>query len=70
MKRDDEVDHQPIHDPNINDTDRANMRAERAERAEARLKQQEPPKKTKKRVNNSTPLKGPNSENLMRWTAG
>ena len=47
---------------------RAKIRADRAAAAEARLKKAGgPPKKPKK---TDTPLRGPNTQNTMRWTSG
>merc|ERR1711957_1058099 len=54
--------HQPMNDPTLNDADRAKMRAERAEKAESRLKAHQFPKKKKRSGNTSTPLRGPNPE--------
>lgn len=64
----------PIVDTNLTEEERLRIRAERAAAAEARLKKIGNDKKNKstagKRNNNSSPLRGPNSEPLMRWTAG
>lgn len=55
-------------DPNLTDEERANLRANRAAAAEARLKKQQVGKgKSKTR---SKPLRDDNSAPLMRWTAG
>jgi hypothetical protein len=62
---------EPAMDPNLNDDERAKIRADRAAAAEARLKKLGGGGKKKKSTANANnqPLKGPNSENLMRWNA-
>lgn len=57
-----------ITNTNLNDGDRAELRAQRAAAAEARMKKQgiKPGKKPKKQT--GEPLRGPNSQPLMRWT--
>jgi len=59
------------YDPNLTEDDRERIRAERAAAAEARLKKQTGgvTAKQKKSTTETQPLKGPNSEPLMRWTA-
>lgn len=54
---------EPIHNPNLTDTDREQQRADRLAAVEARMKGKQPkkPKKT------SEPLRGPNSKNTMQW---
>ena len=61
---------QPSVDPNLDEAQRKKIRADRAVAAEARLKKQKIPgqKKTKKKAAGE-PLRGPNSEPLMRWTS-
>jgi hypothetical protein len=58
---------EPIYDPSLTDEQREKIRADRAAAAEARLKKAaaKPVKKSK----DSSPLRGPNSQPLMRWTA-
>ena len=57
----------PAVDPNVSSADRDRIRAERAAAAEARLKATGvDPKKKKKKTND--PIRGPNSEPLMRWS--
>ena len=59
----------PLHDPNLSDDLRTKRREDRLAAAEARMsKQSSPPKKNK--TDNNAPLRGPNSEPLMRWNAG
>jgi hypothetical protein len=63
----------PVYDGKLTEEERAKIRADRAAAAEARLKKQggttaSPSKK--KAGSNSAPLKGPNSQPTMRWTAG
>ena len=69
MKRQDDDIPDPVYDFNLSDEQRAKLRADRAAAAEARLKKQTGGKKPKK-TEAPAPLKGPNSEPLMRWTAG
>mmetsp|Transcript_19932 Transcript_19932/g.57757 ORF Transcript_19932/g.57757 Transcript_19932/m.57757 type:complete len:124 (-) Transcript_19932:622-993(-) len=70
IQRGDEVP-EPAYDPNLDDEQRAKIRADRAAAAEARLKKQggNPGKKKKKKATNDAPLRGPNSKPLMTWTA-
>lgn len=70
MQRDDTALQQPaVYDSNLTDEERAKIRADRAAAAEARLKKQGGlPKKPKKK--SDAPLTGPNSQPVMRWTAG
>lgn len=57
-------------DPSLTDADREKIRADRAAAAEARMKKQGlNPKQKKKPSNSGEPLRGPNSEPLMRWNA-
>lgn len=60
----------PIVDSNLNDNDRAMIRAERAKAAEERAKKAGHKPQKKKKVDPSEPLRGPNSVNMMRWTSG
>uniref|UniRef100_A0A7S4T8J6 Uncharacterized protein n=1 Tax=Ditylum brightwellii TaxID=49249 RepID=A0A7S4T8J6_9STRA len=69
IRRDDDTP-APTHDPNLNDDERARLRADRAKAAEARLKKQTGGTKKKKPNPDAEPLRGPNSQPLMRWTAG
>ena len=59
----------PRHDPGLTDDDREKQRSARLAAAEARQQKQGAPPK-KKKVNSDAPLTGPNSQPLMRWTAG
>jgi hypothetical protein len=63
---------QPIYtDANLTDEERAKIRAERLAAVEARMtKQEKQAMKQKKKPTNDEPLRGPNSQNTMRWTAG
>ena len=70
MKRQDDAIPQPIYDSNLTSEDRDEQRAARVKAAEQRMKKagvSQPKKKNK--VDPSEPLRGPNSQNLMRWTA-
>mmetsp|Transcript_324 Transcript_324/g.506 ORF Transcript_324/g.506 Transcript_324/m.506 type:complete len:119 (-) Transcript_324:231-587(-) len=58
----------PIVDPNLDDDIRDLRRAEAARAAEERAKKLGGTK-PKKKPKNQEPLRGPNSEPLMRWTA-
>jgi hypothetical protein len=61
---------QPTYDPNVSDADRDRIRAERAAAAEARLKAMGGGDKKKKKAkkSDSSSLRGPNTEPLMRWS--
>jgi hypothetical protein len=59
----------PIHNPELTDEEREQLRADRAAAAEARLKKQGGKTKKKKKSNGGE-LVGPNSKPAMRWTAG
>lgn len=59
----------PRQDPNMTDEERAKQRFDRLAAAEARQKKQGGPPK-KKKANTDAPLTGPNTQPLMRWTAG
>jgi len=67
MDRQDDVP-DPVYNPNLDDAERAKIRADRAAAAEARLKKNSGGKKPKKTT--APPLTGPNSKPLMQWTAG
>ena len=56
----------PVVDDNLTEEERAKIRADRAKAAEARLKQVTG-KKKKKKTTDAAPLRGPNTEPLMRW---
>jgi len=61
---------EPIINPNLTDAEREKLRSERAAAAEARMKKQGlNPKQKKKPSTKGEPLRGPNSEPLMRWNA-
>lgn len=62
---------QPYTDERLTDEDRARIREERLAAAEGRLtKQEKKAMAQKKKPTNDEPLRGPNSQNTMRWTAG
>jgi hypothetical protein len=67
-RQDDEEIPKPTYNPDLTDAERAQIRADRAAAAEARLKKQGGGKKPKK--TSAPPLQGPNSQPLMKWTAG
>jgi hypothetical protein len=58
----------PALDPSLSEDERAQIRADRAAAAEARLKKMGGTTKKKKKVNSDAPLVGPNSQSAMRWT--
>ena len=60
----------PAVDPDLDEADRGRIRAERAAAAEKRLKAAGGDKKKKKKKKDSSPLRGPNSTNLMQWNVG
>ncbi len=61
----------PYTDAKITEEERAKIREERLAAAEGRLtKEERNAMKKKKTKHNDTPLRGPNSQNTMRWTAG
>ena len=69
MAREEEIP-QPVYDPNLTAADRAKQREHQLAAAEARMKATQPNKKKKKPADsNAAPLRGPNSEPLMRWTS-
>lgn len=59
----------PVVDPHLDDGDREQIRAARAKAAEARAKKAGHKPQKKKKADPSEPLRGPNSQNMMRWTA-
>jgi hypothetical protein len=59
----------PRHDPKLTNVDRDQQRVSRLAAAEARQKKQGGAPK-KKKENKGAPLRGPNSQPLMQWTAG
>ncbi len=63
---------QPYTDKLLTDQDRARIREERLAAAEARLSKDTKKEMTtkKKKPSSDEPLRGPNSQNTMRWTAG
>jgi hypothetical protein len=62
---------QPYTDERLTDEERAKIREERLAAAEARMtKQEKQAMKQKKKSTSDEPLRGPNSKNMMRWTAG
>jgi len=61
---------EPIVDPNLDDAARAQIRAERAAAAEARLKRLTGNGKKKLPNPDAQPLRGPNNQPLMTWSVG
>ena len=60
---------EPYTDADLTNDERAQIREERVAAAEGRLtKQQKKEMKQKKKTSNE-PLRGPNSQNTMRWTS-
>lgn len=64
--------YEPYTDKRLTDEERAKIREERLAAAEGRLtKDQKKQMKTKKKKPDSEePLRGPNTQNNLRWTAG
>ena len=61
----------PYTDVHLTEYEREKIREERLAAAEGRLtKQERNAMKQKKTSNSDSPLRGPNSQNTMRWTAG
>lgn len=61
---------EPYVDDQLTDEERANIREERLAAVEGRLtKQEKKAMKTKKKSTSDEPLRGPNSQNTMRWNA-
>ncbi|GMH76629.1 hypothetical protein TrVE_jg5787 [Triparma verrucosa] len=58
----------PIVNPNLDQSDRDRIRAERAAAAEKRLKDAGGDVKKKKKKKDTSPLRNPNAEPLMRWS--
>ena len=54
--------------PNLDQSDRDRIRAERAAAAEKRLKDAGGDVKKKKKKKDTSPLRNPNAEPLMRWS--
>ena len=62
---------EPYTDTRLTDEERENIRKERLAAAESRLtKQEKKAMKQKKKDTSNEPLRGPNSQNTMRWTSG
>jgi len=63
---------EPYTDQRLTEEERAKLREERLAAAEGRLSKDEKKqmKTKKKKANSDEPLRGPNSQNTMRWTAG
>ena len=62
---------EPRKDDRLTDEDRARIREERLAAAEGRMTAQEKKAmRQKKKPAGDAPLRGPNSANTMRWTAG
>ncbi|KAL7508865.1 hypothetical protein ACHAXN_005936 [Cyclotella atomus] len=62
--------HEPYTDATLNDGERARLREERLAAAEARMSKEEKKQMNQKKKKSDAPLRGPNSQNTMRWTAG
>ena len=60
----------PTIDKNMTEEEREKIRAERVAAAEARIKRQGGNPKPKKKDTSGQPLRGPNTQNTMTWTAG
>ena len=60
----------PTYNDNISPDEREQQRRERAAAAEKRAKQMGGTAKPKKKDTSGQPLRGPNTQNTMRWTAG
>ncbi len=61
----------PYTDERLTDEEREKIREERLAAAEARMtKQDKLAMKQKNKTTSNEPLRGPNSQNTMRWTAG
>ena len=58
---------EPVYNPNLTNDDREAARRRQLEAAEARMKAQQPKTKKKKGSSSGEPLRGPNSEPLMKW---
>jgi hypothetical protein len=61
---------EPIHDASLTDDQRAKQREARLAAAEARQKALGGGAKKKTKATNAAPLRGPNSQPLMKWSAG
>lgn len=61
---------EPIHDPNLTDDQRAKQREARLAAAEARQKALGGGATKRPKATNAAPLRGPNSQPLMKWSAG
>lgn len=62
---------EPYTDARLTDEERAKIREERLAAAEGRMtKQEKKAMKQKKKPTSDEPLRGPNSQNTMRWTSG
>ena len=62
--------HEPYTDAKLSDEERAKVREERLAAAEARMTKEEKRQMNQKKKKSDAPLRGPNSQNTMRWTAG
>ena len=62
--------HEPYTDSKLTDEERAKLREERLAAAEARMTKEEKRQMGQKKKKSDAPLRGPNSQNKMRWTAG
>jgi hypothetical protein len=63
--------HEPFTDIKLSEEERAKIRAERSAAAEARMtKEEKRQMNQKKKETSDEPLRGPNTQNAMRWTAG
>ena len=60
----------PTYNDNLSPEERDQQRRERAAAAEQRAKQMGGGAKPKKKDTSGQPLRGPNTQNTMRWTAG
>lgn len=63
--------HETYTDANLTDEKREKARKERLDAVSARMtKQEKQAMRQKKKPTSDEPLRGPNSQNTMRWTAG
>ena len=69
-RRQNEPEFQPYTDERLSDSDRERIRRERLAAAEARMTKQEKNAMKAKKKSDDAPLRGPNSQNMMRWNAG
>ena len=69
-KRAEPATYEPYTDDNLTDEQRARLREERLVAVEARMTKEEKKQMKQKKQKSDGPLRGPNSQNTMTWTAG